>query len=216
MVQTDAKVGRILRALEDNGFTANTLVVFTADNGAERYAYDRIRNFGHRSSARCAGLKRDLYEGGHRVPFVVKWPGVVQPGTVSDTMSSQVDLMATLAAVVGHELPANTATMTAMTCSRCGSTTHQPAPQHRPQHVRRRLCHPARPVGIDRREKRRTSQVPAWFDAENHYRKNDHPGELYDLSTDLPQRHNLYADRPEKVRELTGLLEQIRAKGQVR
>ena len=109
MVQTDAKVGRVLRALEDNGFTANTLVVFTADNGAERYAYDRIRTFGHRSSGPLRGLKRDLYEGGHRVPFVVKWPGVVQPGTVSDALVSQVDLMATLAAVVGHELPANTA-----------------------------------------------------------------------------------------------------------
>ena len=109
MVQTDDNVGRILRALEENGFADNTLVVFTADNGAERYAYDRIRNYGHRSSGPLRGLKRDLYEGGHRVPFVVKWPGVVKPGTVSDALISQVDLMATIAAIVGYKLPANTA-----------------------------------------------------------------------------------------------------------
>ena len=109
MVQTDDNAGRILRALEENGFADNTLVVFTADNGAERYAYDRVRNYGHRSSGPLRGLKRDLYEGGHRVPFVVKWPGVVKPGTVSDALISQVDLMATIAAIVGYELPANTA-----------------------------------------------------------------------------------------------------------
>jgi arylsulfatase A len=216
MVQTDAKVGRILRALGDNGFTANTLVVFTADNGAERYAYDRVRNFGHRSSGPLRGLKRDLYEGGHRVPFVVKWPGVVRPGTVSDALVSQVDLMATLAAVVGHELPANTA-----------HDSHDLLAvwKHNAPSPRRSIVHNTfadvyairhdQWVLIAARSGAH-SQVPAWFDAENHYRKNEHPGELYDLSTDLPQRQNLYADRPEKVRELTGLLEQIRAKGQVR
>ena len=71
-------------------------------------------------------------------------------------------------------------------------------------------------MGADRRQDRRHSQVPAWFDAENGYRKNEQPGELYDLSTDLPQKQNLYAEQPEKVRELTDLLERIRAKGQVR
>ena len=109
MVQTDDNVGRILQALEDNGFSDNTLVVFTADNGAERYAYDRIRNHGHHSSGPLRGLKRDLYEGGHRVPFVVKWPGVMKPDTMSDALISQVDLIATIAAIVGYKLPPNTA-----------------------------------------------------------------------------------------------------------
>jgi len=71
MMQTDAEVGRILRALDDNGFRDNTLVVFSADNGAEQYAYNRLRKTKHRSSGVLRGLKRDLYEGGHRVPFLV-------------------------------------------------------------------------------------------------------------------------------------------------
>ena len=60
VAQTDADAGRILRALEENGFADNTLVIFTADNGAEHYAYERIRNFQHRSSGPLRGLKRDL------------------------------------------------------------------------------------------------------------------------------------------------------------
>jgi arylsulfatase A len=60
------------------------------------------------------------------------------------------------------------------------------------------------------------TNVPAWFDEENGYAKNEHPGELYDLRADLAQKHNLYAAEPAKVKELTALLESIRATGQVR
>ena len=60
------------------------------------------------------------------------------------------------------------------------------------------------------------SKVPEWFDKENGYARNPHPGELYNLSNDLAQKHNLYAEQPGKVQELSALLEQVRAKGQVR
>ena len=60
------------------------------------------------------------------------------------------------------------------------------------------------------------TMVPAWFDKENGYTRNDQPGELYDLRADLAQKHNLYATEPAKVKELTALLASIRAKGQVR
>ncbi len=59
-------------------------------------------------------------------------------------------------------------------------------------------------------------QVPEWFEQENGYAKNDYPGELYDLSQDVGERHNLYGERPDKVAELKSLLTKIRAKGQVR
>ncbi len=215
MVQTDDKVGQILKALEDNGFADNTLVVFTADNGAERYAYDRIRNFGHRSSGPLRGVKRDLWEGGHRVPFIVRWPGHVKPGTVTDALLSQVDIMATLAAVVDATLPADSAH---------DSYNLLPVWKEGASSPRRSIVHNTMADGYAVRHDRwllvaaRTgavTKVPAWFDEANGYSENQHAGELYDLSQDLGQRRNLYAEYPEKVAELQSLLKQIRAEGQV-
>jgi arylsulfatase A len=216
IVQTDDNVGRILRALEENGFAGNTLVVFTVDNGPERYAYDRIRKHGHRSSGPLRGLKRDLYEGGHRVPYVVKWPGVVKPNMVSDALISQVDLMATIAAIIGYKLPPDTAhdsydllgVWKAESASPRRSIVHNTiAGAYAIRHDQWVLI--ATKTGAH-------SQVPAWFDREDGYAKHAHPGELYDLSTDLAQKKNLYREVPAKVHELTLLLAQIRAKGQVR
>jgi arylsulfatase A len=216
MHQTDAEAGRILRALEENGFAENTLVIFTADNGAERYAYERVRNFQHRSSGALRGLKRDLYEGGHRMPFIVKWPGVIKPGTVSDALVSQVDLMATLAAVAGAEVPANAAH---------DSYNLLPAWKSGAASPRRTLVHNTFADAYAVRHENwlliatRTgthTAVPAWFAQENGYTRNDQPGELYDLSRDLGQNNNLYSKRPDKVAELSELLAKIRARGQVR
>lgn len=216
MAQTDAECGRILKALEECGFSETTLVIFSADNGAERYAYDRVRNFGHRSSGPLRGLKRDLYEGGHRVPFIVRWPGVVKPGTVSDALISQVDLMATFAAVVGFELLPGMA-----------QDSHNLLPVWREQapSPRRSIVHNTMEgayairhdtwVLIDAKSGAH-SKAPAWFDEENGYEKNVHPGELYDLAADLGQRKNLYAERPDKVAELKAVMDTIRTRGQVR
>jgi arylsulfatase A len=216
MTQTDSEVGRILRALEENGFAENTLVIFTADNGAEYYAYERIRKFRHRSSGPLRGVKRDLHEGGHRVPFLVKWPGVVQPGSVSDALISQVDIFATLAGIVGHELPAGVA-----------EDSHDLLPvwKRNAPSPRRSIVHNTMAKAYAVRHDHwllianktgAHTNVPAWFDEENGYAKNEHPGELYDLRADLAQKHNLYAAEPAKVKELAALLESIRAKGQVR
>lgn len=216
MVQTDAEAGRILSALEENGFADNTLVIFSSDNGAERYAYDRIRNFQHRSSGPFRGVKRDLYEGGHHVPFIVKWPGNVKPGSVSDALISQVDIFATLAAIVGHPLPAGAAEDSYDLLE----VWRQNAPGPRRSIVHNTLAG-AYAVRHDHwvliaNKTGAHSPVPAWFDKENGYTKNQGAGELYDLRADLAQKHNLFANEPATVKELTTLLESIRAKGQVR
>jgi len=216
MVQTDDNVGRILRALDDNGLADNTLVIFSSDNGPERYAYERIRRFGHRSAGPLRGVKRDLWEGGHRVPFLVRWPGHIRPGSVNDGLVSQVDVMATLAAVAGADLPAGAAP---------DSYNLLPVLIQGTQSPRQSIVHNTMSDGYAIRHKQwllvaaRTggvSQVPAWFDHENDYTPHELPGELYDLSQDLGQHHNLFGELPAKVSELQSLLSQLRAKGQVR
>ena len=109
MVQTDWVAGQVLQALEDKGLTENTLVIFTSDNGPEGYAWERAERYGHFSMGNLRGLKRDVWEGGHNVPFLIKWPGRVPAHSVSDENISQVDIMATIAALTGAELPAKAA-----------------------------------------------------------------------------------------------------------
>jgi arylsulfatase A len=214
--QTDATVGKVLAALAANGFAENTLVIFSSDNGPEHYAYPRIRNFQHRSSGPLRGVKRDLWEGGHRVPFIVRWPGVVPKGEVSSALISQVDLMATIATITGFTLPATAAEDSHDLVSVWKS--REPSPRHTIVHntlangyaVRHDqwLLVDAKTGGV--------SKVPAWFDPAHNYAPHDQPGELYDLSRDLAQRHNLYAKHPEKVTELRALLDQVRQRGQLR
>lgn len=216
MEQTDSTVGRVLAALAAHGFADNTLVIFSADNGPESYAYPRIRNFGHRSAGPLRGLKRDLWEGGHRVPFLVRWPGRVPAGAVSPALVSQVDIMATLAAAVGAPLPAGTAHDSHNLLDVW--TKNAPSP-------RRTIVHNTNANGYALRHDQwlyiasRTgavTKVPDWFDPAHGYAPHTQPGELYDLSADLAQHRNLHAQLPEKVAELSALLAAVRAKGQIR
>ena len=104
VIETDAMVGKVMKALEKYGFAENTLVIFSADNGPETHAFERLEKFDQWSSGECRGVKRDIYEGGHRVPFLVRWPGKVKPGSVSDEVVSQVDLAATFAKIIDYPL----------------------------------------------------------------------------------------------------------------
>ncbi|MEN8772279.1 MAG: arylsulfatase [Akkermansiaceae bacterium] len=104
MIETDAMVGKVITALEKQGLAENTIVIFTADNGAENLGFERLNEFDHWSSGKYRGLKRDIYEGGHRVPFIVSWPGKVKEGSRSNEVVSQVDLAATFAKITGYKL----------------------------------------------------------------------------------------------------------------
>lgn len=214
--QTDDTVGRVLQALKAGGFEENTLVIFTADNGPETYAYERVRKFEHRSMGPLRGLKRDIWEGGHRVPCVVRWPGVVPAGKVSDGLLSQIDLYATIASIVGADIPAGSAE---------DSYSQLAFLQGRSASARETLVHNTNANGYALRhgdwvliaaKTGAVSNVPPWFDRANGYVENTHPGELYNLRDDLAQKNNLYAQQPDKVRALSELLKQVRAQGQVR
>ena len=107
-MQTDDAVGRVMRALDDEGVADRTLVIFTSDNGCSPQAkFDELAAKGHNPSHHFRGHKADIYEGGHRVPFIVRWPGQVKPGTRSGQVICLTDLLATCAEVVGAKLPAD-------------------------------------------------------------------------------------------------------------
>ena len=110
LVQTDAVVGQLLTALDESGQTDDTLVFFTCDNGTSPQAdFAGLDAAGVHINEHWRGWKADAYEGGHRVPFVVRWPGHITGGTKSDQTITVADIMTTCAEVVGYELPANAA-----------------------------------------------------------------------------------------------------------
>ena len=104
MVETDHWVGEIMQSLVRLGVDENTMIVFTSDNGPEKTYAERIKVYGHRSAGIYRGGKRDLYEGGHRVPFLIRWPAKVKAGARWDRPVCQTDLLATFAEMVGREL----------------------------------------------------------------------------------------------------------------
>ena len=105
MEETDHRVGQVLDALDANGIADNTLVIFSSDNGAEsNYVYQREK-YNHYSSLNYRGGKRDIYEGGHRVPFLMRWPASIEAGSKIDITVCQTDYLATIADIVGAKLP---------------------------------------------------------------------------------------------------------------
>ena len=108
IMETDAVVGRIADALEKTGQTENTLFLFTSDNGFAGYVGAKeLESQGHFPSGPFRGYKSDVFEGGHRIPFVVRWPKVVKPKTVCHQLIHHADFMATLADILGSQLPDN-------------------------------------------------------------------------------------------------------------
>lgn len=110
VMMTDAIVGDVLTALDQAGLTDNTLVLFTADNGCSPQAdTGELEKRGHFASERLRGYKADIWDGGHRVPFFVRWPGKVKAGSQSTTLICHTDFMATCAEILGAKLPDNAA-----------------------------------------------------------------------------------------------------------
>ena len=104
-METDHVVGQIAAAIDEHGFRENTLFIVTSDNGCSpRANFKNLESQGHYASAQFRGAKADLWDGGHRVPFIVRWPAHVKADTVSDQLICQSDLMATCADILGATL----------------------------------------------------------------------------------------------------------------
>ncbi|MFU8893700.1 MAG: sulfatase family protein [Luteolibacter sp.] len=212
VVETDDSCGQLLAALREAGLYENTLILFTADNGSENFAYARDAKHNHWSSGPLRGVKRDIYEGGHRVPTLLKWPGVTTAGSVTDALFAQADLMATLANHLGFALPENSAedSHDFMPYLK-GETETSPRTTlvHNTFKDRYAIRHHDwllvdHPTGTDRKA------PGAWMEKHSYPPYTDLPVGLYNLKEDLGQRHNLAEKHPEKVNELQTLLREIR------
>ena len=213
VTQTDATVGAVLDALAANGLADDTIVVFSADNGPEHYAYPRRRNHGHNSAGGLRGLKRDVFEGGHRVPMIVRWPGVVAPGRRSDALVGQVDLMATFAAIAGAAIPAGQAEDSFDLSSLWRGEVEA---------VRDALVHNTyrQKWGIRRGDwlllaqgDGTHSRVPKWVIEEEGYDTSERDVMLCQLGADLGQKRDVAPQHPEIVGELRALLTRVREHG---
>ena len=222
--QTDWSIGQVLDALQRSGAAENTLVIFTSDNGAEVTGevnpgvYDRVQQFGHRSSGDLRGAKRDAWEGGHRVPFIARWPGKIQAGAVSDETLCHVDFMATVAALLDAKLPDNAAEDSVNVLP---VLLGQKASTHAREAI---ILHSAQGKFAIRRgdwvlidapngDDNNTHGEPAWLKSERGYTAHDQPGELFHLREDLAQKHNRYAEQPQLIAELKALLKKYQTEG---
>ena len=106
VMETDWSAGQVIKAIDDAGIADDTIVIFTADNGHSHYTgWQQLVDAGHLPSGPYRGHKGDIWEGGHRVPLVVRWPGQVASEKSSDQMVSLTDLLATCAEIVKVDLP---------------------------------------------------------------------------------------------------------------
>ncbi len=185
MIETDHHVGRILDYLAEAGIDENTMIIYSSDNGPERSWKQRIEEFGHDSSSLYQGGKRDIYEGGHRVPFFVRWPGgIVEPGRFDDSLVGQTDIFATLAEIVGAKLPDDAAEDSQSFAEILTSS--------KPKHERLPL--------INHGSNGRFAVTEGTWKLVMAHGKSD--PELYDLATDPEEASNVIADNPEIAESL--------------
>ena len=110
ITELDWSVGEVVKALARKGFTDRTIVIIASDNGGVTdYAESVAEINGHRLNGQFFGQKGQVYEGGNRIPLIIKWPGVVSPGKTSDALVSLTDVVATVADMLKYDLPLNEA-----------------------------------------------------------------------------------------------------------
>ena len=205
VMETDAVVGRVLDALEKSGAAKNTLVLFTSDNGCAPYAGVKdLEAKGHYPSGPLRGYKADAWEGGHRVPFIVRWPGVVTPGTECGQLVAQADILRTLAEMWNVALPDGAGE---------DSFSLLPLLKGEDKPVRAHAVS-ASVGGTPAVRSGSWKYIPApgsggWGGEGS----QSHPVQLYNLGDDIGETKNLAATTPEKVNELNAVLEKLISDG---
>ncbi|MEO0444963.1 MAG: arylsulfatase [Verrucomicrobiota bacterium] len=208
MHMVDHEIGRVLTALDESKLAEDTLVIFTVDNGPVWYPEDTER-FGHDSCGGLRGMKADAWEGGHRMPFLARWPGTIDPARVTEQTICFTDLFATFAELTGQSIPEDQAPDSESFLSVLSGTQPEDEPvrntpivlQAGRQHMMIRAgdwkyISGPESGGFTKVDKQLVETLPK--------------EQLYNLRDDLAETNNLVAQYPEKVAELKNQLQVIR------
>lgn len=212
VMQTDHAAGQVLAALERQGLADNTLVIFTSDNGCSPAAkIEELQAKGHYPSFQYRGYKADIFDGGHRIPFLVRWPGKVKAGAISDQLVCLVDLMATCADVLGVPLADNagedSVSLLPALLGNAKKALREAVVHHsingsfaiRQGSWKLELCPDSGGWSSPKPGSPAARELP--------------PIQLYDLAKDPGEKTNVHARHPEVVQHLTRLLEKYVADG---
>ena len=219
--ELDYIVGKLMAALDKHGFADNTLVIFSSDNGPEVPTVLSMRqDYKHDGARPWRGVKRDNWEGGHRVPFIARWPGKIKPGTRSSQTLSLTDLMATFAAITNVELPRGAGE---------DSVNMLPAliGSDKGKSIRKYTLHQTISLALAIRRGPWKYLDHRGSGGNNYDRSGrwgmkkyivpekepEAPGQLYNLDTDPGETNNLYFKRSEIVKELKNKLEEFKKSG---
>ncbi|WP_299668792.1 arylsulfatase [uncultured Polaribacter sp.] len=195
VIETDYHIGRILNYLEKSGLDENTLIVFTSDNGPEKSWSGRIKEFNHDSRGGFKEGKRSVYEGGHRVPFLLRWPsGIKKSGRQWNKPVGQIDLLATISELVDVELSDSSGEDSQSFASVLLN----------PNHDYQRL--PLINRGDGGKEQRYSITENDWKLILPSATK---AAELYDLSQDPKETNNIANNHPDKIDRLTNQINNI-------
>lgn len=210
VMQTDDAIGQILAALDHHQLTDNTLVILTSDNGCSPQAkFEELLALGHNPSGPLRGMKADLFEGGHRVPMIVRWPGQIVAGSVSQQLVCLTDVLATIAEIISQPLPPQAGE---------DSVSFLAALKGQPSGRNDLVSHSITGAFAVRQGPWKLLLAPdsgGWSAP----RPNTPaaaklpPVQLYHLGDDLGEQQNLHAEQPDRVSQLTALLESFVANG---
>lgn len=210
-MQTDAVMGQIIDAVDAAGLKENTLIIVSSDNGCSKAANIKgLNKQGHFPSAHLRGSKADLWDGGHRVPFIVRWPGEVKAGSQSDQTICLTDFIATCAEITGAKLPETAGEDSvsflpalsgkSIATTRKGIVHHSISGHFAYRLGKWKLLLAGGSGGwTSPTEKQVSAGVPK--------------GQLYDMEADPGERTNLYQSHPEVVQQLMEQLESDIARG---
>ncbi len=205
VLMCDDVVGQVMKKLEEKNLAEDTIVIYTSDNGCSPMAdFEELAEYGHNPSYIFRGHKADIYEGGHRMPLLVKWPNMIKEGSVSDEPVCLTDLMATIADIVGYQLPDDAA---------------EDSVSNLPVWVADSYNKPLREATVHhsvngsfslRKGKWKLEMCPGsggWSDPKPGEEPERAPAiQLYDLEADISEKVNVYDKYPEVVEKMKTLL----------